>query len=243
MGKGAFQLATTFEVSNLPSIQSIDIGSDCFGGYYQSGIRWEGGASSFSLTGINMWFKWRIDYPQLESVKVGYGAFQNARSFIMSNLTSLQTIETDSFSFGGVSLLSLIGMNDGMKWRIDFPQLQSVKLSGFDSASFTMSNLPALQSIEISGFGGAELVSFMGRISELKWNTDLPQLQSIKLGGAFGGDSSRKTIDEYPYNYNNTLIMKSRNDWWKENNRSSIANIVHWKWRRLYEYRFRDSGE
>ena len=45
-------MATTFEVSNLPSIQSIDIGSYCFGGYYQDGIRWEGGVSSFSLTGI-----------------------------------------------------------------------------------------------------------------------------------------------------------------------------------------------
>ena len=27
----------------------------------------------------------------------------------------------------------------------------------------------------------------------------------------FRGDGDRKTIDEYPYNYNNTMIMKSRN--------------------------------
>ena len=47
-------MATTFEVSDLPSIKSIEIGSHCFSGYYQSGIRWEGGASSFSLIGINL---------------------------------------------------------------------------------------------------------------------------------------------------------------------------------------------
>lgn len=42
---------------------------------------------------------------------------------------------------------------------------------------------------------------------------DLPQLQSIKLGDkAFRGDAERKTIDEYPYNYNATMIMKSRID-------------------------------
>ena len=242
MGKGAFQMATTFEVSNLPSIQSIDIGSDCFGGYDQSGNRWEGGASSFSLTGIVEWMTWIIDLPQLQSVKLGGGAFRNTKSFAMSNLTSLVSIEFGDCFYEAPSF-SLIGISMWFKWRIDFPQLQSVKLSGFYSASFTMSNLPALQSIEISGFGGAELVSLMGWISELKWKTDLPQLQSIKLGGAFGGDSSRKTIDEYPYNYNNTLIMKSRLDWWKENNRSPIANIVHGKWRRLYEYRFRDYGK
>ena len=115
MGNGAFRMATTFEVSNLPSIQSIDIGSDCFGGYYQYRDRWEGGASSLSLTGIVEWMTWEIDLPQLQLVKVGYGAFQNAGSFIMSNLTSLQTIETGSSCFGGVTLLSLIGMSDEMR--------------------------------------------------------------------------------------------------------------------------------
>ena len=50
MGKGAFQMATTFEVSNIPSIRSIDIGSSCFSGYYDEEKRkWVGGASSFSL--------------------------------------------------------------------------------------------------------------------------------------------------------------------------------------------------
>lgn len=42
---------------------------------------------------------------------------------------------------------------------------------------------------------------------------NLTSLQAIKLsGGAFRGDSSKKTAEEYPFNYNNTLIMRSRND-------------------------------
>ena len=46
-------MATSFEVSNIPSIRSIDIGSACFSGYYDIGMRkWVGGASSFLLTGM-----------------------------------------------------------------------------------------------------------------------------------------------------------------------------------------------
>lgn len=38
----------------------------------------------------------------------------------------------------------------------------------------------------------------------------LTSLQTIKLGGgAFQGDRSQKTDEEYPFNYNNTLTMKS----------------------------------
>lgn len=43
-------MATTFEVSNIPSIWSIDIGSSCFSGYYdKEWMKRVGGASSFSL--------------------------------------------------------------------------------------------------------------------------------------------------------------------------------------------------
>jgi len=41
---------------------------------------------------------------------------------------------------------------------------------------------------------------------------DLPKLQSIQLGGwALAGDGrdDRKTISNEPYNYNNTLTMRS----------------------------------
>ena len=42
--------------------------------------------------------------------------------------------------------------------------------------------------------------------------SDLPKLQSIELGeGALYGDyrDGRKTISNEPYNYNNTLTMRS----------------------------------
>ena len=43
-------------------------------------------------------------------------------------------------------------------------------------------------------------------------DSDLPKLQSIQLGeSALEGDSrdDRKTISNEPYNYNNTLTMRS----------------------------------
>ena len=173
-------------MSNLTSLQSIEFGQYCFGGYYGSG-----GASSFSLIGIIEWMDWEIDLPQLQSVKLGDNAFRRTRSFAMSNLTSLQSIEFGQNCFNGASSFSFIGLIEWMKWEID-----------------------------------------------------LHQLQSVKLGDrAFRGDSNRNTIDEYPYNYNNTMIMKSRIDWGRERNRSPIAGVIHRKWQQLHVFRFSGIGE
>ena len=79
-----------------------------------------------------------------------------------------------------------------------------------------MSNLTSLQSIEFGTwcFIGASSFSLIGKIEWMKWEIDLPLLQSVKLGDlAFQGDSGRKTIDGYPYNYNNAMIMKSDGNW------------------------------
>ena len=46
-------------------------------------------------------------------------------------------------------------------------------------------------------------------------DSDLPKLQSIQLGdGALRGDNGadRKTISNEPYNYKNTLTMRSENE-------------------------------
>ena len=56
-----------------------------------------------------------IDLPLLQSVKLGGGAFRVAKSFAMSNLTSLQSIEFGQWCFGGydgygASSFSLIGI-------------------------------------------------------------------------------------------------------------------------------------
>ena len=43
-------------------------------------------------------------------------------------------------------------------------------------------------------------------------DSDLPKLQSIQLGGAAlwgDDDDDRKTISDEPYNFNNTLTMRS----------------------------------
>ena len=50
LGDEAFRLTTSIRLSNLPSLQSIDFGQWCFGGYF-NGNNQNGGASSFSLIG------------------------------------------------------------------------------------------------------------------------------------------------------------------------------------------------
>ena len=142
-------------MSNLTSLQSIDIGQYCF---YD--------ASSFSLIGIIEWMNWQIDLPLLQSVKLGDSAFSYTGSFAMSNLTSLQSINFGGSCFGGykdyaggASSFSLIGIVEWTKWIIDLPQLQSVKLGDYafqNSQSFVISNLTSLQYIDFGQncFGG-----------------------------------------------------------------------------------------
>ena len=50
-------------------------------------------------------------------------------------------------------------------------------------------------------------------------DSDLPKLQSIQLGQwALAGDwgDDRKTISDEPYNYKNTLTMRSEIEWVNE---------------------------
>ena len=203
LGDYAFRLTGSFAMSNLTSLQSIEFGQWCFGGTYdQNKGQWIGGSSSFSLIGIIERMKWEIDLPLLQSVKLGDYAFKNTRSFAMSNLTSLQSIEFGGECFNSASSFSLIGKIEWMKWEIDLPQLQSVKLGGRAfryTKSFAMSNLNSLQSIEFGEwcfggredefgrlYSGASSFSLIGIIEIMKWEIDLPQLQSVKLGeGAF----------------------------------------------------------
>ena len=52
LGDYAFQNTGSFEMSNLTSLVSIDIGQWCFGGYEDNYGTTHGGASSFTLIGI-----------------------------------------------------------------------------------------------------------------------------------------------------------------------------------------------
>ena len=277
LNNNAFQNTKSFEMTNLTSLQSIDIGQKCFNGASSFSLigrfewmKWEidlpllqsvklgysafGGtgsfamsnltslvsiefdgvcfksASSFSLTGIIEWMKWEIDLPLLQSVKLGDDAFFNTISFAISNLTSLVSIEFGGLCFYEAPSFSLIGIIERMKWEIDLPKLQSVKLgnSAFENTrSFAISNLTSLVSIEFGQwcFKSASLFSLTGIIERMKWEIDLPKLQSVKLGNnAFRGDSNRKTTNEYPYNYNNTMIMKSDSNW--QNVFSDLPSLI-----------------
>ena len=55
------------------------------------------------------WFE-VTDLPQLQSVKLGDNAFGNTRSFAMSNLTSLVSIEFGGYCFYRATSFSLIGI-------------------------------------------------------------------------------------------------------------------------------------
>ncbi|KAK8807966.1 hypothetical protein WA588_006452 [Blastocystis sp. NMH] len=71
IGNGLFGSLTKLEL-NIPSLQSVYIGSSCF-------LR----ASSFSLT----------DLPQLQFIKLGRSAFQFVQSVVFENLPKLQSIQ------------------------------------------------------------------------------------------------------------------------------------------------------
>ena len=84
-----------------------------------------------------------------------------------------------------------------------------------NATSFEISNLPSLQSIDISQNCFIEVQSFslIGKTEIKNRCLDLPQLQSIRLNeGTFIGDSNRRLSEEYPFKYNNTMIMRSRID-------------------------------
>ncbi|KAK8793284.1 hypothetical protein WA588_006251, partial [Blastocystis sp. NMH] len=103
---------------------------------------------------------------------MGDYAFQYTKSFAMSNLTSLQSIEFGQWCFGG----DYNGGGASSFSLIDLPQLQSVGLGdwAFEHVhSVVFENLPKLQSI---------------------------QLDENALYG--DGSDDRKTISTKPYNYN-----------------------------------------
>lgn len=108
LGDYAFQYTTLFEMSNLTSLQTIDFGRSCFSGDIEKNT---GGASSFSLIGMNKQVKQRVDLPQLGSVKLGSYAFCNTKPFAMTNLPSLQSLYFGYACLNRATSFSLTGMN------------------------------------------------------------------------------------------------------------------------------------
>lgn len=105
LGNQAFHHGGNFRMSNLPSLQSIYIGQDCFSGTYHNGARgYNGGALSLSLIGKNGTLNRRIDLPKLQSIIMENNAFKRARYFELSNLASMEYIEIGSGCFSGYYL-------------------------------------------------------------------------------------------------------------------------------------------
>ena len=106
--------------------------------------------------------------------------------------------------------------------------------------------LPRLQSLNLgdNAFATCHSVVIESREENRSDPLDLNQLQSIELGvGVLAGDSSdtRKTIQQAPYNYNNTLIMRSREEIDCSFPRSSSVGCIQRKRIQLYLRRFSDS--
>ena len=115
----------------------------------------------------------------------------------MNNLPSLQSIDIGSFGFHYAPSFSLTGLIDGLVWI-------------HRSSSTTISQ---------TWFRGIPVYSF-GCVWEWLngWidDSDLPKLQSIQLGTwALQGDAGydRRTINKAPYNWKNTLTMRSEIEW------------------------------
>lgn len=140
LDNSTFQNTKSLRISNLPTLQSIEIGSSCFKD-----------ASAFSLIGIANWMQWDIELPKLESVTLGENAFQNTKSFSMSKLTSLRCIELGQNCFKDAPSFSLVGATERLKWRLDLSQLKSIILGAkalHNTVSFEMTNLPSLQFLD-----------------------------------------------------------------------------------------------
>ena len=79
-------------------------------------------------------------------------------------------------------------------------------------------DLPKLSTVSL---GTATFMCVHSVVFESNWNgwiddSDLPKLQSIQLGRwALQGDGrdDRKTINNSPFNYKNTLTLRSKNEW------------------------------
>ena len=136
-------------------------------------------------------------FQSLKTLVIGNGLFWSVNRLELNNLPSLQSIGLGEWCFQYAPSFSLTGLIDGLVWI-------------HRSSSTTISQ---------TWWFGIPCCSFNCVWEWLNgWidDSDLPKLQSIRLGyEAFDGDDryDRKTISTEPYNYNNTLTMRSEIEW------------------------------
>ena len=90
-------------MTNLPSLQSIDIGDDSFPR-----------VTTFTLNGLNDLKNEYIDLSKLQSVKIGNDSLYY--SLELNNLPSLQFIDIGENCFYYAPSFSLTGRIDGLVW-------------------------------------------------------------------------------------------------------------------------------
>ena len=163
-------------------------------------------SSSFDATGLENYISFGDRTP-------------SSTSYVVKNRTSLNSIPLDvedlwigrldisgitEFSFNTFQSLESLVIGNGIFWEV---------------TSFELNNLPQLQSVKLGYYAFYYVHSV---VFESDWmdewidDSDLPKLQSIQLdSNALKGDSrdDRATISNYPYNYKNTLTMRSKSEW------------------------------
>ena len=197
---------TSFNISNNGVLKRIVIGNDCFGKvrvFELDGLgeleSVEIGRESFRISGGERSDgSYRIvNCPKLKSIQIGYRSFSDYHSFELNNLPSLQSIDMGYYCFYYAPSFSLTSVIDGLVWI-------------HRSSSTTISQ--------------TWWVGILSCLFDCVWewlngwidDSDLPKLQSIQLDyGALEGDwrDNRKTISDEPYNFKNTLTMRSEIEW------------------------------
>ncbi|KAK8826324.1 hypothetical protein WA538_001464 [Blastocystis sp. DL] len=189
-------------------------------GEYQEMIVGNNGYNDESVTELKL-----SGLARLKRIAIGDSCFGNVRVFELDGLDELESVMIGQQSFR----IDTKERNDGSYRTVNCPKLKSIQIgdtSFYDYHSFELNNLPSLQSIDIGDWCFEYAPSFsltdLPQLQSLKLAAfryvhsvvfeNLPKLQSIQLGRfALEGDNcdDRKTIGNAPYNYKNTLTMRS----------------------------------
>ena len=130
MGDAAFYQSPIFELSNLTSLESIEIGNDCFGI-----------VSEFTLSNLT----------SLQSIEIGDECFESVLTFKIDGLNGLKTINIGKNSFyGRIKILTSFHI-------LNCESLKSIQIGEFSfsdfAGEFELKNLPQLLSIQIGTIG------------------------------------------------------------------------------------------
>lgn len=100
-GKDGFDKVNSFVLEDLPSLEVVAFGSYSFSS-----------SDSYQRSGSELKI---VNCPKLVSVTAYSYAFQDFQKLVMTNLTSLQTITTSSYSFRLLSTIRLSGNRSNTK--------------------------------------------------------------------------------------------------------------------------------